>query len=424
MRRIAGEGLIVGASQLGVVLARVVTIWGLAHALSASAYGEVALLQGIAALGYSVACTPLLQAALRFEPEAVRDGRSGDLSGLLRPLVLRVAAFASLVIAVGVALWGLATRRADAVVLAALATAVILPDALRAYEANVLNARRLQRPYATWTLLDAVLRPVLVIAAVFAIAPTSLVALAATLVAAVLSYLIPRVWLSAPVAPPTGDPAWSVRTRARVRSFVLPLVPFFALAWIIGLGDRFVIGGLSGAAAAGIYAAAYGLASQGFLALGTVGLTMFRPLFLSATDAGDTRRARRVILAWAACLTAGSVAGIGLLAALGPWLTDTLLGPAFAEAAPLLPWIGGAYAFQALQTMLEVLIYARHRTAQLLVVQATGAAVAALLYAVLIPRWGMHGAALATLGSFVASSFAAALLGDLAGVLRAREIAR
>jgi O-antigen/teichoic acid export membrane protein len=339
-------------------------------------------------------------------------------------MIGRVASAAAIGIAVAVAAWGLITHRAGAIPAAVLATAVIVPDALRTYESNILNARRIQRSYAAWNLLDALLRPAVVVAAVMLIAPTTFVALAATFAAVWASYALPRPWLAPRPVEPARDPAWSESTKARIRSFALPLVPFFALAWIIGLGDRFVIALHSGTAQAGIYAAAYGLASQGFLTLGTIGLGTFRPLFLSATDAGDARRARRVILAWAACLLAGSVVGIALLAALGTWLTDMLLGPAFAEAAPLLPWIGAAYAFQALQTMLEVLIYARHRTGHLLLVQGTGAVVAVVLYALLIPRWGMHGAALATLGSFVSSSGAAAVLGDLPGVLRAREVPR
>jgi len=103
VKRIAKEGLVVGVGQALVVVGRFATVWWLTHLLDPGAFGEVALVQGIAALGFAFLCGPLLQAGLRFHPEAAADGRTGALHGLLRPLVAR-ASWATAAMLVAVAL--------------------------------------------------------------------------------------------------------------------------------------------------------------------------------------------------------------------------------------------------------------------------------------------------------------------------------
>src|SRR6185436_19390180 len=166
--------------------------------------------------------------------------------------------------------------------------------------------------------------------------------------------------------------------------------------WIVGLADRYVLAITAGTAAVGVYSAVYGIGSQGFLALGTVGLTVYRPLYFGAVDAHDQRRGRRVLGLWLVTILGGSLAGVAALYALGGPLARIGLGAAFQSGAPLLPWIGAAYALQCLQTVFEVLFYAKHKTASLLSVQIAGAATALVLYAILIPRYGAFGAVLAT----------------------------
>lgn len=417
MRRIAREGLIVGIGQIAVIVARFATVWWLTRVLDRTAFGEVALIQGVAALGFAFLCGPLLQAGLRFHPEASRAGQVPSLHGLMRPLVTNAAWLTAVVLLAGAAAWSLGRGAVHEIAAIAAGVAIVIPDAFRLYETNALNAARHQSAYTIWSVADAVARPIGAAAGIALGGPTSVAALTGTAAAVIIANAVcARALPREPKAVP--EASWSVTTRRRIIAFAAPLVPLAIMAWVIGLADRYVLAATAGRAAAGLYSAAYGVGSQGFLALGIFGLTLFRPIYFAAVDHGDAPRARRIFLAWLATIGAVSALGVFLLAVFDDTIAALCLGPSFRSAAPLLAWIGAAYAFQAVQTALEVLIYAKRQTRRLLPVQISGAVTAIVLYAILIPRFGGFGAALATLGAWVVSCSAAAILGGLAATLR------
>ncbi len=417
MRLLAKEGLIVGAGQGLAVAGRFATLWMLTRFLDPVAFGQVVLIQGVAALGFGVLCGSLLQAGLRFQAEAQHGGHEDALSALIRPLVMRSAWITTAVLAVCALVFWLTASVAVSPVALAAGLLVTVPDALRWYEMTVLNSARRQTAYVVWSVADALARPVGAGVAMSLFGRSPAAALAGFCVAAVVVNVFCERFLVADRAAgaPTRVPP---DTRKRIFRFAVPLMPLALMSWIVGLADRYVLASMGGAAAAGLYAAVYGIGSQGFLAWGTVGLTVFRPLYFTAVDARDVRRSRRVLAAWLAAMIGGSIAGIAALVVFGRPLARLCLGPEFQSGAFLLPWIGAAYMLQTLQTVVEVVLFAKHKTAPLLIVQIAGAVTAVLLYVVLIPRYGAFGAVLSTLGSFTVSVVLAATLGDLVSALR------
>jgi O-antigen/teichoic acid export membrane protein len=403
-----------------VVLGRFATVWWLTRLLDPASFGTVALIQAAAALGFAFLCGPLLQAGLRFHPEAARDGRVGALHGLLRPLVLRTAWITVGVLLAGALCWKLGTGSpVDPLALAA-GLLVIVPDAFRLYETNALNAARRQTSYTIWSVADALSRPFGAAAVIAFAGPRPAAALAGMTASAVLvNWVCARALKINPARVKRDD--WATDTLSRVRRYASPLVPLAVMTWIVSLADRYVLAATAGTAAAGLYAAIYGVGSQGFVALSIFGLTVFRPPFFAAVDHGDRRQSRRVLLGWLAAIGAGSVIGVAGLALYAKPIARLCLGPEFQSAASLLPWIGAAYSFQALQSVMEVLLYSEHRMGRLLPVQLAGAVTACVLYAILIPRFGGLGAAVSTLGATAVSCLVAAVLGDLAGALSSRD---
>src|SRR6185436_7937332 len=102
-------------------------------------------------------------------------------------------------------------------------------------------------------------------------------------------------------------PAVPPETRGKILRFAAPLMPLALMSWVVGLADRYVLAAIGGASAAGLYTAVYGIGSQGFLALGLVGLAVFRPLYFTAVDNRDEPRGRLVLLAWVAVMAGGSI---------------------------------------------------------------------------------------------------------------------
>jgi PST family polysaccharide transporter len=416
LRRLAKEGLVVGGGQILVMFGRFATLWWLTRILEPDAFGWVALIQGVAALGLSVLCGSLLQAGLRFHAEALNEGREGSLRRLLHSLVMRSAWLTAGALIAGAFVWKLATGSTVSPWALIFGLVSVVPDAFRMYELNALNAVRRQAAYVSWNVADALARPLGAAAAMAVAGATPAVVLAGILTAAVV---VNEICIRAiGSGEPDGSGVEPPETRKRILRFAAPLMPWAVLAWIVGLADRYVLGATAGTGAVGVYSAAYGLGSQGFLAVGLVGLTVFRPLYFSATDARDPVRSRRILGLWLAAMICGSVGGIAALVLLGGPLARFCLGPAFQSGASLLPWIGAAYTLQTLQTVFEVLLYAKHETGSLLRVQIAGASTALVLYVLLIPRYGAFGAVVATMGSFAVSSTLAAYLGDVVGALR------
>ena len=417
MRRLAREGVAVAVGQALVIGGRFGTLWWLTRVLDPAGFGQVALIQGVATLAFSVLCGSLLQAGLRFNAEAAIEGYAHGLRDLLRPLVMRMAWLTTASLGLGALVWRVASGSNVSPWALVAGLLVMVPDAVRWYELNVLNATRRQTAFAVWTGADAVARPLGAAIAISVAGPTPAAALAGISMAAVAVNVVcgwgyGRVEGDGPRAAPPAD------TKSRILRYAVPLMPLALMLWVVGLLDRYVLALTAGAGAAGLYAAVYGVGSQGFLALGTVGLAVFRPLYFTAIDGHDAGRGRRVLWVWLAAMAAGSLAGIAGLVLLGRPLARVCLGPQFQGGAYLLPWIGVAYTIQTLQTVFEVPLYAQHKTAPLLWVQIGGAATALVLYAILIPRYGAFGAVVATIGAFSVSSVLAATLGKFARAVR------
>lgn len=420
--RLFGESLWLALAQGGGIVARLAGVKALTTILTPSAYGEATLLLGIAAFGTNVFCLPVLQASLRFYPDAISAGRLPAFRALIgRSLAVALVALLA-ALGIGAVIYdATGPGHLSGAAIACLA-ALLVADTARMFESGLLNAARRQRAFSLWTLLDAIARPACAVAAALVFAATGTGVIAGNVAGCLLASLpfLPLLETSRkhPGSGEGNDEAWRSETRAALRRFVGPLVPFALLGWVIGIGDRYVIAALAGTAAAGLYGAAYGLASQPFLALSALGVAAVRPILFAAAANGDGRTVARTVRRFALVVAALGATGVIIVALLSRPIMRLLTGPAFVEASPLLVWIAAGYALQCLQYVFETILYARRATGRLMVIQAIGAATAVALYATLIPKYGAMGAAWATFGSFVASSLTSVVLSGGLPVLR------
>jgi O-antigen/teichoic acid export membrane protein len=412
--RVVGEGLWVATGQALTLAGRFAGIRVLTGLITPEMYGEVSLLAGAAALVAGVVCTPIIQGTVRFYPDAVRDGVPGAHRGMTRRY-LDVGSFtsAAILLAGGLA-WSMSSGRGPGPWAYLFLSLGFLAETSRNYETGLLNAARRQAASSLWTALEAWTRPLAAALGVIVAGATSTIVLVGYAAGSLgANLLFSRARVRPGAADPEAEAAWRLRAAGAFRSFAAPLVPLGLLGWAFNLGDRYVLASAAGAEATGLYAAAYGLASMPFLALSGVLVSTLRPVLFEAVAAGDRRRERRVLATWIAATCAVGAAGVALLAGVGPWLVRLALGPEFRVSAPLLPWIGAAYAIQALQNVFETRIYARKRTEGFVVLHVASAAVAMTMYLVLIPSLGGMGAALGTVGGMTASCLASIALARL-----------
>ncbi|MBZ5639681.1 MAG: lipopolysaccharide biosynthesis protein [Acidobacteriia bacterium] len=398
------------ASSLG----RLVGIRLVTGLVSPETFGLIALLQGLTALGNNLFCNPLLQVTLRFYPEALREGRVNALRRLVGRLLRGSTLLVATAIMVGGTFWS-ALGLTVAQVPAFLAVVVLLAlDVWRSFETCLQNAARDQKDQALWGTMDAWARPLAAVAVVLLFAPSATSVLVGYAVGCAAVNLVFRrtVVVGTDASKGPESEPWIARMRGLAIRYAAPLVPLAVLTWVMTLADRYFIAGIAGIREAGLYAAVYGLAAQPFIMLSGIGMFTLRPVLFHAVAHDDAGKERRTITIWLALVAGGSLVGALLVTALAEWAVSVALGKNYHSAWQLLPWIAYGYAFQSVQTVFEAMIYSQRRTGRLLLLNVVSASSALLLYALLIPRNGALGAAMAVFVSYVISCVAAFFLAD------------
>lgn len=203
---------------------------------------------------------------------------------------------------------------------------------------------------------------------------------------------------------------------ARVREYALygyPIAASLALTVVLSSTDRFVLDAYLGEAAVGAYHASYSIANRTldvlFLWLGTAG----QPALVMALERGGAERlkaAAREQLSTFLLVGLPAAAGVALVAR--P-LAEVLIGEELrAAAASVTPWI----ALSALLFGLTAYYFGQaftlgKKTRLLLIAMAVPAGLNVILNLVLVPRFGLMGAAWATAASFGLGMIATLLMG-------------
>jgi O-antigen/teichoic acid export membrane protein len=183
-----------------------------------------------------------------------------------------------------------------------------------------------------------------------------------------------------------------------MQRFGLPLVPSALALWAINFIDRVFIGGYKGQAEVGVYSAAIKIAS-----VITFAMFAFRtawPAFAySIEDDHDAKRTYSFVLTYLLAFASWIALGLGALA---PWLVQAMTDPRYQRAEKGVALLAFAGAVYAGYTVLAIGSGRARRTQLNWIVTGAGAAVNVGLIVWLVPRYGMVGAAVATLAAYLA----------------------
>jgi O-antigen/teichoic acid export membrane protein len=372
---------------INLVGTRVVT-----HYLPPALYGQVNLLQNLVLLLRNLFCFPILNSAIRFYPEAARDGEVGGLRRMLTKSLARAMLLMQAIL-LAVAGWLYWRGHVSPWVPFALALYLVF-DVGRTFEVSLFNGARRQRPPALISVTEGLLRPILIVGAVILFSARLDIVLAAT----TLSLFIPLAITYGAVRL-EGVPTRSAKApacAAEMRSFARELLPYALLMWISSVSDRYIIEWLSGdTARVGIYAAGYGLISQPFIMVNTVVSLTLRPVYFAQVSHDERALARRTFRVWLSLAGGLCLLGVLLAVLLRNWVVGIFLAPKYAQAAIVVPWIAFGYLFYVVQQVLEQHLMAHKRASAMLLVQAVGAAASVAVTVPLVAKYGMVGAAYA-----------------------------
>jgi O-antigen/teichoic acid export membrane protein len=178
--------------------------------------------------------------------------------------------------------------------------------------------------------------------------------------------------------------------------FGIPLVPTALFLWVTNFSDRLFLVKLADTQEVGLYSVGVRIASALVLLL-----TAFRlawPAFAySIEDDGEARRTYGYVLTYLVFLTTWVATGLALLS---PWIVDWIAAPAFAESSRVVgPLAFSTVAFAA-YIVVAIGVGRSKRTQFNWIVTGAAAAVNVALNLLLIPPYGMMGAAVATIAAY------------------------
>jgi O-antigen/teichoic acid export membrane protein len=186
------------------------------------------------------------------------------------------------------------------------------------------------------------------------------------------------------------------RLLREMNHFGLPLVPTAVFLWVTNFSDRLFLVKLTDAREVGLYSVGVRIASAMVLLL-TAFRTAWPAFAYSIEEEGEAKRTYGFVLTYLVLVTTWVATGLTLLS---PWIVGWLAAPAFSEASRVVgPLAFAAVAFGG-YIVVAIGVGRARRTQFNWVVTGAAAAVNAALNLILIPRYGMMGAAVATVAAY------------------------
>ena len=183
-------------------------------------------------------------------------------------------------------------------------------------------------------------------------------------------------------------------------AFGLPDIPVRVGAWALRVADRLILQAYVPLSMVGVYAVGYMLGSAVFEVVASAVNSAILPFFYGTAAERSEAESKRVfarVAAWDAALIGFLALATTLFAREAILLLTT---PDYLAAATIVPFVAWASAFQALAHVPSRGIYLARRTGLLPLVFIVPAILNVGLNLVLVPRFGIVGAAWATLGAY------------------------
>lgn len=184
--------------------------------------------------------------------------------------------------------------------------------------------------------------------------------------------------------------------------FGVPLIAYELAGITLNIGDRYVIEALLGSAPLGAYSAAYNLCDYvrqvAFVSVSQA----IAPMYISSwgeRGEAETRRFVHEALRYLMMLAIPVVAG---LAAVGGDLLALLASEKYRHGAAVIPWVTAGMGIDAAVGIVGAGLFIHKRTVMLASLVAGCAALNVALNLVLVPKYGIMGAGIATFLSYAA----------------------
>lgn len=198
----------------------------------------------------------------------------------------------------------------------------------------------------------------------------------------------------------------------RYLHYGMPLIPTFALAWVIAASDRILLALLMDDNAVGFYSPGYDLAFQSLTLALTIINTAAYPLAVQALARGGPEAARHQLRHNGELVASSALVGCAALIVMAPSIVPLLIGEVFRSTTlQLLPIVAVAAALAGIKAYhFDAAFHLGEKSSALVYLSGVAAVVNIGLNLVLIPMLGVIGAAWGTLGAYASALFLSAIV--------------
>lgn len=177
----------------------------------------------------------------------------------------------------------------------------------------------------------------------------------------------------------------------------MPLVPHQLMAGGLMVADRFILSYYRDLREVGLYSIAYTFG--GVMSLVTLSLTQaWAPAYYDLARKGEAARRAMGRICSELAVVLSAIACFGALIAQD--FIEHFLDHRYAAAGRIVPWIIGAYLAHSIFSMFSLAVVQAKQTQWLMLVSFVAFGVNTAANFALIPRWGMYGAAYATIVAY------------------------
>lgn len=360
----------------------------------------------------------LQHATLRFYAEVKAGKRDVDEASFTRTVIASLATTGVTTALVGSALVLLLPRSwlpglLEPVVLL-LAIWLVPVRALDSAVNNLLRAQQRSALLSSYVVLRKWIVLAVVLSAVLAIRTSLLAFFLATLFAeaCVTLWLVLRLLREAAGASPVAAPArFSTGLLGSMLVFGLPMIAYEFSATLLNLSDRFLIERLMGAEALGLYAAAYNACEYASVILIGSLAQAATPMLLKVWEEQGSAATREFVqrTLHVYLVVAGALLVLG--SAMGAEVLSLLAGDAYRAGGVVIPAVLGGLLVAGCEPLLGAGLQIRKRTGVRVLLMVSAAIVNFVANLVLIPLWGLPGAAWGTLIGFATLTAGSAWMG-------------
>jgi O-antigen/teichoic acid export membrane protein len=194
----------------------------------------------------------------------------------------------------------------------------------------------------------------------------------------------------------------SPELRRKIAVYGLPLTLTYLAVMVLDVSDRFMIGWWLGTPAVAGYAASYDLTQQTVGAILNVLFLASYPRITAAWESGGAPAARQAMRPLSRAMLLGAPLMAGLFIGLAPEISRFAFGSALqADALQVMPWVAFAIAVGCLKCFfLDIAFQLTKVTHIQLRITSVMAVLNVALNLVLIPKFGVVGAAMSTTAAF------------------------